>query len=98
MKEIKGYEGLYSITSCGRVYSHIRHKFLKTRIDKNGYIKVNLSNGGKKKTFYVHQLVAEAYLPNPNNYVNVKFLDGNRSNSIVSNLKWSSTKIGIFKR
>ena len=65
MKDIKGYEGLYAITSCGKVWSYRRKKFLKLRADQDGYLLVNLYNKGKPKGCLVHRLVAEAYIPNP---------------------------------
>ena len=51
MLEIKGYEGLYSITSCGRIYSHRSKKFLKSVIDRTNYYVVTLSKNNKKKKF-----------------------------------------------
>lgn len=53
MLEIKGYEGLYSITSCGRIYSHRSKKFLKPVIDCTNYCVVTLSKNNKKKNFQV---------------------------------------------
>ena len=65
MKDIKGYEGLYAVTSCGKVWSYRRKIFLSPSYDNNGYLMVNLSVGGNVKTKYIHRLVAEAYIPNP---------------------------------
>ena len=67
MKDIKGYEGLYAVTSCGRVWSYRRNKFLAPATIKSGYNYVNLYKDGKKKFCRVHRLVAEAYIPNPDN-------------------------------
>jgi hypothetical protein len=47
MKDIPGYEGQYAVTSCGKVWSHKRKKFLSIFKDVNGYSKVNLCTGGK---------------------------------------------------
>lgn len=49
MKDIKEYEGIYGITSCGRVWSYRRKKFLKPCVDKQGYLIVNLCKNGEKK-------------------------------------------------
>ena len=57
MLEIKGYEGLYSIISCGRIYSHRSKKFLKPVIDRTNYYVVTLSKNNKKKKFLIHRLV-----------------------------------------
>lgn len=92
MKDIKGYEGLYGITSCGRVWSYRRQKFLASIVDSWGYVRVNLSKEGKVKTYKIHRLVAEAYIPNPEGLRDVNHLDENKSNNSVNNLCWCSHK------
>ena len=67
MKDIKGYEGLYAITSCGKVWSHSRKRFRKLKTTTNGYVSVGLRKGSDQAEFFVHRLVAEAYIDNPNN-------------------------------
>lgn len=86
MVDIIGYEGLYAITSCGRVWSYRRKRFLKCSPNSSGYPTVHFSAKGKK--FLVHRLVAEAYLPNPNNYPIINHKDENKTNNCVSNLEW----------
>lgn len=88
MRDIPEYEGLYAITSCGRVFSYRRQIFLKPRITKTGYCRVALYKDGKAKDFLVHRLVAEAYLPNPDNLPQVNHLDENKINNALSNLEW----------
>ena len=88
MKDIKNYEGLYAITSCGKVWSYKRKKFLKPFSNGRGYLKVFLCKDGEKKQYYLHRLVAEAYLENPNNYPQVNHKDENKSNNVSSNLEW----------
>lgn len=90
MKDIKGYEGLYAITSCGRVWSYRSKKFLSPYKMKSGYLQVTLANKGNKQKFLIHRLVAEAYLKNPNNYEEVSHLDETRDNNCVNNLAWVS--------
>ena len=77
-RDIKGYEGLYKISSCGKVYS-IWKKSLKTlQDDKDGYKKVTIYKEGKPKCIAVHRLVASNFLEKPDgkDYVNHK--DGNK--------------------
>lgn len=82
-KPIKGYEGLYYITEDGRVYSSIQNKWLKTWVN-SGYLVVNLQ--GRKSL--IHRLVAEAFIPNPDNLPVVNHKDENKLNSSVNNLEW----------
>lgn len=89
MKDIKGYEGLYGITSCGKVWSYRSKKFLSP--DKtSGYERVILQKNGDKKRFLVHRLVADAYIPNPNNLPEVDHIDGNKRKNCANNLQWMS--------
>jgi hypothetical protein len=90
MKDIKGYEGLYAITSCGKVWSHSRKRFRKLKVSKSGYVSVSLRKGSDLTEFYVHRLVAEAYIDNPNNWLQVIHKDGNNANNHVNNLEWCS--------
>lgn len=57
-----------------------------------GYALVSLSKNGKKKKFRIHRLVAEAFIPNPNNYPCVNHIDGNKLNNNVNNLEWCTEK------
>ena len=88
MRDIKGYEGLYSITSCGKVWSYKSKKFLKPIVEKNGYSRVNLYKEGKLKKFYIHRLVAEAYIENPDNLPQVNHVDGDKSHNWLNNLEY----------
>lgn len=79
---------------------------LKTKIDRYGYEVVALSINGVKKDLKIHRLVAEAFLPNPDNLPTVNHKDGNKKNNLLSNLEWSSYTdnqqhahdIGLFSR
>ena len=90
MKDIQGYEGLYAITSCGKVWSYYSKKFLKPLTDKDGYYKICLVKDKQKKTFFIHRLVAMTYLDNPNNLPQVNHKDENKTNNCVQNLEWIS--------
>ena len=92
MKDIKGYEGLYAVTSCGKVWSYKNKKFLKPGACTNGYLFVCLCKDGKVKSYRVHRLVAEAYLPNPGNLPDVDHIDNDKTHNYVNNLQWLSRK------
>lgn len=95
MKDIKGYEGLYAVTSCGKVWSYRRKIFLSQRFDKDGYPRVDLYKNRKVKTFFIHRLVAEAYIPNPDNLPQINHKDEIRTNNYISNLEWCSAKYNV---
>ena len=92
MKEIEGYEGLYSVNKNGEVWSHKKYKhkgkFLKQYKTKNGYLTVGLSANRKRKTFLVHRIVAKAFIDNVNCYPEINHIDGDKTNNHVSNLEW----------
>ena len=92
MKDIKGYEGIYGITSCGKVWSYRRKKFLKPGTDGNGYLKVKLCKDNENKNCYVHRLVAEAYIPNTENLPEINHKDENKANNCLQNLEWCDRK------
>lgn len=93
-KDILGYEGLYQVSNFGRVKSlkFGKERILKLTKDKDGYLIVNLYKNNKSKTFKVHRLVAEAFIPNPDNLPQVNHKDEDKSNNILSNLEWCDVK------
>lgn len=101
MKDIQGYEGLYAITPNGEVWSYKRTGttggWRKPSLDKDGYQVINLSKNNKKKLCKIHRLVAQAYIPNPNNYNTVDHIDGDKTNNSVSNLQWMDIKENVKK-
>lgn len=88
MKDIIGYEGLYAVTSCGKVWSYRLNKFMKLWDNGAGYLKVRLKKDNKSKIYYIHRLVAEAYIPNPNDYPEVNHKSEIKSDNSISNLEW----------
>lgn len=88
MKDIKGYEGLYAITPEGEVYSYKSKKFLTPYTAGNGYFKVKLCKDNEEKQYYVHRLVAEVYLPNPENLPQVDHIDNDKTHNYLNNLQW----------
>lgn len=94
MKDIKGYEGLYAVTSCGKVWGYKRNRFLSPRLH-NGYLRVALCKNGVTKDFFVQRIVAEAFIPNPNNLPQVNHKDENKENNCVRNLEWCNAEYNI---
>ena len=92
MKDVVGYENIYGITSCGKVYSYKSKKFLKSRPTRSGYFQVTLMKNGERKTCYVHRLLAEAYIPNPNNLPQVDHIDNDKTHNYVNNLQWITSR------
>ena len=64
----------------------LQARILKIQIDRHGYLRIVL----KKKGFFIHQLVAKLFIPNPYNYSEVNHLDGNKCNNLKENLIWCS--------
>ena len=95
MKDIKNYEGLYAVTENGQVWSYKSQKFLKPYLRDNGYLSVGLHKDGIRKNHLIHRLVAEAYLPNPDNKSQVNHIDEDKSNNDINNLEWVSAKENI---
>lgn len=78
----------YRIDKIGNVFNSNGLK-LKPSISNTGYLRVSLSNNDvKHKRFLVHRLVAETFIPNPNNYPQVNHKDENKTNNCVENLEW----------
>jgi len=91
-----GYEGTYSITKDGRIWSHPKGcncnrsgKWLKYGI-RRGYYYVTLYSNGSKKLKSIHRLVAENWIPNLDSKPQVNHLDGIKSNNDVTNLEWAT--------
>lgn len=86
---ICGFEGLYEISTQGRVRN--RHgRIRKLQFINSGYLKVDLSIDGVSSTHTVHRLVAETFVPNPERKPEVNHDDGDRENNFASNLEWST--------
>jgi hypothetical protein len=101
MESIKGYEGMYEISNYGRVKSLARtiiysngavhkvdEKIKNARKNPDGYRRASLSKGSIKENYSIHRLVAEHFIPNPNNLEQVNHITGDKERNEAWNLEW----------
>lgn len=101
-KSIVGYEGIYEVGESGQVKSlprikycghpgatqKVKERILVKTIDRNGYVRVNLSKNGAAKLFHLHRIVALTFLDNLEGKREVNHIDGDKNNNNTSNLEW----------
>lgn len=96
-KDVLDYEELYQVSNLGDVRGKdrfdsigrkIKGMILKPQTSKKGYLQVSLCKSGKQKTYKIHRLVAEAFIPNSNNYPQVNHIDEDKTNNRDTNLEW----------
>lgn len=92
-KSIKGFEGLYEVSDLGRVRSIKSDTILKGEL-LHGYKRVALFNEKYKKVF-VHRLVADAFIPNPDGLPQINHKDEDKTNNCVDNLEWCTSKYNM---
>lgn len=97
IKSVIGYEGLYEVTSDGDIFSvdrytkdgkHLKRKKIKGGKFSNGYEFVCLRKDGVNHNCLKHRIIAESFIPNPNNLPIVNHIDGDKQNNNVNNLEW----------
>jgi hypothetical protein len=108
MKDVLNYEGIYAISEDGKVFAYDKKvkvgnnggyrdqhgfflKFYKTT-KKTDHSCVYLAKEGRKKRFFIHRLIATAFIENPHNHPFVNHKDGNASNNSIENLEWCTAK------
>lgn len=86
----------YLISDTGKVYNKVKSNIVKQQMTSDGYLSVTLSVfKGKRKTFKVHRLVSECFIPNIHNKETVNHNDGIKTNNHVSNLSWMTRSENI---
>lgn len=93
-KDIKGFEN-YQISTNGRVWSKIKKKYLKGCSNRYGYLRVCLIKNKKQVEKKIHRLVAEAFIPNPENLPEVNHKDENKENNRIENLEWCNRAYNV---
>ena len=87
---VKDYERMYYVSSLGRVLSIKRKIMMKLIPDRKGSLKVNLNKDKKQKVYYIHRLVAQTFIPNPENLPEVFHVNGVITDNNIENLRWLS--------
>lgn len=108
-KDINGYEGYYQISNYGNARSLDRQvgcrwgglrdyggKSLLTETTKDGYQRIVFMRDAIKERFLVHRIVAEAFIPNPENKPYVNHIDGDKSNNYFGNLEWCTNSENVL--
>lgn len=91
-KDIKGYKGLYQISNLGNVKSLKREKLKKDKIIKpyntKGYLRIGLLKNKVRKGHFIHRLIAQEFIPNPENKPFINHINGITNDNNIKNLEW----------
>lgn len=106
VKDVSGYEGLYAVTSLGRVWSYRKNRWLKPWTDAGGYLKVSLYKQGHETNPSLHRLIGLTFIENPENKPQINHINGIKTDCRVVNLEWvtgrenlqHAAKMGFYRR
>lgn len=87
-KDIEGTDGKYQISNLGRVYNTKLNRFLKGGLSSSGYMRVVLTIEGKRVYKNIHRLIAEAFIPNPDNLPCINHINEEKTDNSIENLEW----------
>lgn len=100
-KDIIGWEDAYSISNIGRVWSKRMKHFITIRTSNHGYLTADLFTRRqgvvRRKKIYIHREVAKLFVPNPDNKEFVDHIDGDKTNSVYTNLQWVTNSENVKK-
>lgn len=91
-RPVKEYEADYLVSECGDVWSVRSNRLLVAKRERSGYRRITLSVDGRAKTMAVHRIVAQAFIPNPENKPTVNHINEDKADNRVSNLEWATTR------
>ena len=93
-KPVKGFEKFYEVSNFGRISNY--RKIMKVYTINSGYLAIKFTIDNKRSTHLIHRLVAEAFVPNPDNKPFVNHKDGNKQNNCAWNLEWVNNSENIL--
>ena len=93
-KDIKGYNGVYKVSNYGSVVSYANKtpRTLNGHVLPNGYKIIIINYKGRKRKFFLHNLVATYFIDNPNNHSHICHIDSDKLNNHYTNLRWCSAE------
>ena len=91
-KEVPGWEGYYEASNLGNIRRMKNQRMLKPKTNKGGYLYVGLTRNNKTQWFFVHRLIASAFLPNPGNLPFINHKSEVKTDNSLANLEWCDTK------
>ncbi len=96
-KDVVEYEGHYQVSNLGNVKSikFNRNNLMKFGLDKNGYYRIGLRLNNTRKFYFVHRLVAQAFIPNYDNLPQTNHINGIKTDNSIENLEWCTVSHNI---